>query len=71
MSKQHTPLFEKSKPAIIKDLKKNEEIKKNKQIVDVSLQGAVLINQNFDVFHTFVTSPTFYKSLICLIINKK
>jgi hypothetical protein len=48
VSKQHTPLFEKSKPAIIKDLKKNEEIKKNKQIVDVSLQGAVLINQNFE-----------------------
>jgi hypothetical protein len=28
--KQHTPLFEKSKRAVIKDLAKNEENKKNK-----------------------------------------
>lgn len=48
MYKQHTPLFEKSKRVVIKDLTKNEENKNKKQFVDVSLQGAVLINQNFD-----------------------
>lgn len=47
MYKQHTPLFEKSKRVVIKDLTKNEE-KNKKQFVDVSLNGAVLINQNFD-----------------------